>query len=137
MKRIRQTIDNETDVDMTPMLDVVFILLIFFIVTTSFIKESAIDIHRPQKSAPPTDIESKNVVIKLTKLNQVLFNNRKILRTAIRSNIEVFLSQHPKAQVLLQAAKTANTGILVNIVDQAKLAGIQQVTVGQLAENNQ
>jgi len=136
MRLRKRAIDNEADVDMTPMLDVVFILLIFFIVTTSFVKESAIDIHRPQRSDSPPPPITQNVLIQLTKLNQVLFNNREILRTAIRSNIEVFLSKHPKAQVLVRVAKTANTGILINIVDQAKLAGIQQVTVGQLAESN-
>ncbi|MDQ7050888.1 MAG: biopolymer transporter ExbD [Enterobacterales bacterium] len=135
MRLKKRNIDNQSEVDMTPMLDVVFILLIFFIVTTSFIKETAIEIHRPQQSdAPPP--KTKNVLIQLTELNQIVFNDRAILRSAIRSNIEVFLSQNPKAQVLVRVAKTANTGILVNIVDQAKLAGIQQITVGQLAESN-
>ncbi len=136
MRIKRKRLDSETDVDMTPMLDVVFILLIFFIVTTSFVKESAIDIQRPQKTDSKATPPSDNLVIKLTAQNQVLFNNREILRTAIRSNIEVFLSRHPQAKVLVKVAKSANTGILVNIVDQAKLAGIQQVTVAHLANSS-
>lgn len=130
--RRKHTIDQqESEVDMTPMLDIVFIMLIFFIVTTSFIKESGIEINRPTESKSPIP-PTNSIVIKINELEDVHFNGRLVSHDSIQANVEAALSKAPKAAVSVQVAESADTGVLVDIVDQVKRAGIKQVTVSQL-----
>jgi len=133
MRRLRKKQNQESDIDMTPMLDIVFILLIFFIVTTSFIKESGINLHRPDnKEGRPPTIDSP-IVIRIIELENILFAGRLILQDSVQPNVEVALSKNPKAIIMIQVAETADTGLLVDVVDQVKRAGVVQVTVSNLA----
>ena len=130
MRKHRHVIEDETDVDMTPMLDIVFIMLIFFIVTTSFIKEDGIEITRPndnQSEAPPNP--TSPIVIRISDTGDVSIGGRLIDVAAVGSNVEVERSKKPKAAVIVSVAESAKTGILVSVVDQAKKAGAPQVTV--------
>lgn len=130
-KRINNP-DQTSEVDMTPMLDIVFIMLIFFIVTTSFVKESGITIDRPNK-VPETDmIVTPSMVIQINELEDVFFAGRLILQDAVQANVEVALSNNPKVVILVKVDEEAGTGILVNVVDQVKLAGVVQVTVSRI-----
>jgi len=132
MRKKRVNNEDTSEVDMTPMLDIVFIMLIFFIVTTSFIKESGITINRPAK-APDTDtIKTESVVIEITDLEDVTFAGRMIDRESVQANVEITLSQNPEVAIVVKVAESADSGLLVSVVDQIKLAGIEKVTVSRL-----
>jgi len=125
--------DQSTEVDMTPMLDIVFIMLIFFIVTTSFVKESGISIDRPLQS-PITGINKpRPLVVEINQLEDIFISGRLVLQEAVQANIEVALSGRPDLFVLVKVDDSAGTGILVDVVDQIKLAGIVQVTVSRIS----
>jgi len=135
MRKHRKVIEDETEVDMTPMLDIVFIMLIFFIVTTSFIKEAGIEIHRPnnnQSEAPPNP--TSPILIRISDTGDVSLGGRLIDVAAVQANVETERSKKPKAAVIVQVAEAAKTGILVSVVDQAKKAGVDQVTVTKPAK---
>ena len=124
--------EQEADVDMTPMLDIVFIMLIFFIVTSSFIKESAIVIDRPSRTEDIKPEPSKAVLIKVSELNDINFAGRDILIDAVRANVEIALSENPEVLFRVKIAEKAGAGTVVDIVDQVRLAGVDKVTVSRL-----
>jgi len=132
-RKHRHIIEDETEVDMTPMLDIVFIMLIFFIVTTSFIKEAGIEITRPnnnQSEAPPNP--TSPIVIRINDTGDVSLGGRLIDVAAVQANVETARSKKPKAAVIVMVSESARTGILVRVVDQAKQAGVGQVTVTKM-----
>ncbi len=132
MRKKFKSQEQEADVDMTPMLDIVFIMLIFFIVTTSFIKESAIVIDRPSRIESPDTKQSKTVFIKISELDDVNFGGRNILVDAVQANVEVALSKNPEVVFLVKIAEKAGAGVVIEIVDQVRLAGVDKVTVSRL-----
>ena len=132
MRRKIRSEEQEADVDMTPMLDIVFIMLIFFIVTTSFVKESAIVIDRPSKIESPDTKLNKTVLIKVSELDDINFGGRDILVDAVQANVEVALSNNPEVVFLLKIAKKAGLGVLIKIVDQVRLAGVNKISVSHL-----
>ncbi|MEP1740059.1 MAG: biopolymer transporter ExbD [Kangiellaceae bacterium] len=135
MRKHRHIIEDDTEVDMTPMLDIVFIMLIFFIVTTSFIKESGIEILRPndnQSEAPPNP--TSPILIRISDTGDISLGGRLIDVAAVQANVETERSKKPKAAVIVSVAEKAQTGILVSVVDQAKKAGAPQVTVTKPAK---
>jgi biopolymer transport protein ExbD len=135
MRKHRHIIEDETEVDMTPMLDIVFIMLIFFIVTTSFIKEDGIEILRPndnQSEAPPNP--TSPILIRISDSGDISLGGRLIDVAAVQANVETERSKKPKAAVIVSVAEKAKTGILVSVVDQAKKAGAPQVTVTKPAK---
>jgi len=125
--------DQSTEVDMTPMLDIVFIMLIFFIVTTSFVKESGIEVNRPTNSETKPELDQKALVIEINQLEDISIAGRLILQNSVRANIEAALSSRPNLLVLIKVDDSVDTGILVDVVDQVKLAGITQVTVSRIS----
>ncbi|GAA4876524.1 biopolymer transporter ExbD [Ferrimonas pelagia] len=127
-RRKTATVSDEAQVDMTPMLDIVFILLIFFIVTTSFVKEAGIDVNRPeatQSSAKP----SANIFIAVTENGLIYMENREVDVQRVRANVERMLAEAPEAQVMIQADQQARHGIVVKVMDQVKAAGIDRISV--------
>ncbi len=132
MRNKPKRLDSETEVDMTPMLDIVFIMLIFFIVTTSFVKESGINIDRPSKSDDLDRKEKTALLIKVSGLDDVNFGGRDILLDAVQANVEIALSRDPKVIFLIQTAEKADVGVVVKIVDQVRLAGVTKVSVSRL-----
>jgi len=134
-KKHRRVIEDETEVDMTPMLDIVFIMLIFFIVTTSFIKEAGIEISRPNKNqseAPPNP--TSPIVIRITDTSDVKIGQSLIEVAQVEARVSVALAKKPKAAVVVMAAEKARTGVVVGVVDAVKKAGIAQVTVTKMKE---
>lgn len=131
MRKHRKHFDDETEVDMTPMLDIVFIMLIFFIVTTSFVKEQGIVLNRPALNQPDTPPDPKNrpIVIAINDISEVTVAGRVIDVNAVRANVETQRAKKPKAMVIVQAHESAKTGVVVTAVDQARLAGVEKVTV--------
>mgnify|MGYP001797994407 CR=1 FL=1 len=133
MKRRIHSNEEEAEINITPMLDVVFILLIFFIVTTSFVKELGVDLSRPPNE-PPKDVEASEVIaIKIDRTGTITIKNRETDIRAVRANIESALAIKPDASVVVAADREADAGILVRVVDQARVAGAQRVSLAALA----
>ena len=125
---------DEAIINITPMLDIVFILLIFFIVTTSFVKESAVDMSRPSNEPPKTEKLSDVIFVRIDASGQVFVRDRLTDIRAVRANIVSGLAQKPDASVVVAAARDADVGVLVRVVDQARVAGAQQVSLVALSE---
>lgn len=120
--------EEDVEINMTPMLDVVFILLIFFIVTTSFIRESGVEVNRPDASSA-SPLSQKAVVVAITNDNQIWIDRHQVDLRAVRRNIERLLSDSPQSTIIIQADQAAQTGILINVLDQTKLAGATSIAV--------
>ena len=131
MRKQRKHAEDDTEVDMTPMLDIVFIMLIFFIVTTSFVKEEAIEIGRPPANPPPDQPKSpqRPILITIDGNSDVTMAGRLIDVDAIQPNVETARAKRPKASVVVMADESARSGVVVRAVDQATLAGAGAVTV--------
>ena len=128
MRRRRNKNKPENEVNLTPMLDVVFIMLIFFIVTASFVKEAGIEITRPG-AATATRNEKGNILIAITNTNQVWMDRRQIDPKALRANIERMRAENPNGAVIIQADEKSENGLLVKVMDAAKLAGIKSISL--------
>ncbi|MCY3814662.1 MAG: biopolymer transporter ExbD, partial [Gammaproteobacteria bacterium] len=113
---------------LTPMLDVVFIMLIFFIVTASFIKEAGIDVNRPDA---PTAVrqEKANILVAISAANEIWIDRRRVDPRAVRANIERLHAENPEGSVIIQADKRAYTETLVGVMDSARQAGVFNVSI--------
>ena len=133
MKRKFSKADDDTDLDMTPMMDIVFIMLIFFIVTTSFTKESGIEVNRP--SAQTAEKQQKgNILVAISADNDVWIDKREIDVRAVRANIERLHAENPEGAVIVQADKDSKNGVLVQVIDQIRLAGVNNVSLAATVE---
>jgi biopolymer transport protein ExbD len=128
MKSRRNRNKTESEVNLTPMLDVVFIMLIFFIVTASFVKESGIEISRPGASTA-TRKEKGNILVAITANDQIWMNRRQVDPRALRANIERMHAENPQGSVIIQADVQAKTGLLVKVMDAARAAGVKSVSL--------
>ncbi len=131
MSRLSRThaTDEESNIDLTPMLDVVFIMLIFFIVTASFIKESGLQITRPETSNEENDSELNNIVLQVTATDEIWLDGRRIDIRSVRANVQRLHAQNPKASVIIQAAPKATTDTLTKISDQAREASVYDISL--------
>jgi biopolymer transport protein ExbD len=125
---------DEAEINITPMLDIVFIMLIFFIVTTSFVKEFGVDMSRPSNEPPKTEKLSEVIFIKIDDTGQIFISNRLTDIRAVRANIESGLALKPDASVVVAASRSSDAGLLVRVVDQARVAGAGQVSLVALSE---
>jgi biopolymer transport protein ExbD len=128
MQRRRDRRKSESEVNLTPMLDVVFIMLIFFIVTASFVKESGIEISRPGASTAVRK-EKGNILIAISANDQIWMNRRQVDPRALRANIERAHAENPQGAVIIQADKDAKTGLLVQVMDAARSAGVKSISL--------
>ena len=128
-KSLSQFEDEEEDaVNLTPMLDVVFIMLIFFIVTASFVKEAGIDITRPP-AATAERKERGNILVAITSNDQIWIDRRQVDERSLRANIERLHAENPQGSVVIQADKDSKNGLLVLVMDAARLAGVPNVAL--------
>jgi biopolymer transport protein ExbD len=128
MRRRHSRQEEDTAIDMTPMLDIVFIMLIFFIVTATFVKESGIDVTRPDAE---TAVKQSRVgiLIAIRDNNEVWINRRQVDLAAVRANVERLHAENPQGGAVIQADKDAQTGTLVEIMDQVRLAGVGSISI--------
>ncbi len=126
---------EEAEINITPMLDIVFIMLIFFIVTTSFIKEFGVDMSRPSNEPPKIEKLSEVIFVKIDDAGQITIKNRLTDIRAVRANIESGLALKPDASVVIAASRQSDAGLLVRVVDQARVAGAGQVSLVALAQD--
>ena len=123
---------DETNIDLTPMLDVVFILLIFFVVTASFLKENAMDIEGqdPNNNPPPPSADTpQNVLIQIDSRNQVFLNQERIDISAVRARVASALAENPSASVIIRPDKQSSANILVESMNSAREAGVTAISV--------
>jgi len=128
MRRRRARDKDESEVNLTPMLDVVFIMLIFFIVTASFVKEAGIDVSRPP-AATAERKERGNILVAITANDQIWIDRRQVEPRAIRPNLERLHAENPQGSVVIEADKASKNGLLVEVMDAARLAGIKNVAL--------
>jgi biopolymer transport protein ExbD len=120
--------EDEQEINITPMLDVVFIMLIFFIVTASFVKESGIEVDRP--SAVTAVVKEKgNILVAVTETGEIWINRRQVDPRAVRANIERLHAENPQGSVVIQADKSSTTEMLVHVMDAARQAGVFNVSI--------
>jgi biopolymer transport protein ExbD len=112
----------------------VFILLIFFLVTTSFVKETGIDISRPTASTAVSNAKA-TVLIAIDRENRVFLDRREIDVRAVRANMERILAETPEGAVVVVADKASNTGVAITVMDGCRMAGAKSVSLAaQLPE---
>jgi biopolymer transport protein ExbD len=120
--------EEESIIDMTPMLDIVFIMLIFFIVTTSFVKESGITVSRPSAQTAAED-KKGNIMVAIKPNGEIWIDKRAVDIRSVRANIEKLKAESPESGVVLQADTDSRTGILVKVMDQVRMAGITNISI--------
>jgi len=128
MRRQRKASAEQAEVDLTPMLDVVFIMLIFFIVTASFVKESGMDVNRPD-AATATLKPRGNILVAITPSGQIWIDKRQVDVRSLRANLERLHAENPQGAVVIQADEDSKNGLLVAVMDAAKLAKIDSVSI--------
>ena len=128
MLRRRKREEEDSEINITPMMDIVFIMLIFFIVTTSFIKETGIDPNRPEAETASRS-ELGNILIAISPSDQIWMNKNPIELQAVRILMEAAHSENPESSVVIVADELASTGIVIDIMDQIRLSGISKVSI--------
>lgn len=120
---------------MAPLIDMVFILLIFFLVNTSFIKETGIDVNRPKASTAVTKSKA-TILIAIDQSNRIFMDHREIDPRAVRANVERALAENPEGAVVVVADKASNTGVAIQIMDGCRLAGAENVSLAASVPEN-
>ena len=128
MRKIAKERDQDgAEIDLTPMLDVVFIMLIFFIVVASFIKEAGVEVNRPDDNQPDNPEDSTSILVEVASDNQIWMENRRVDIRAVRANIQRLLAEDPEAPVTIKVEKGAEAGIVVDVADAARESGVAAV----------
>lgn len=120
--------EEESEINMTPMLDVVFIMLIFFIVTASFVKEAGIEVNRPE-AATAVKKERANILVAISDKGEIWINKRRVDVRAVQANIERLHAENPQGTVVIQADQKATTDVLIKVMDSARAAGVFDVSI--------
>ncbi len=128
MRRRLKRDEEGDDINMTPMLDIVFIMLIFFIVHASFVKEAGIDVSRPGAVTAERK-QQASILVAINEEGQIWIDKRQIDVRAVRANIERLRAENPQGSVVIQADKNSKNGLLVQVMDSARLAGVENVSI--------
>jgi len=119
---------DDTEIDMTPMLDIVFIMLIFFIVTTSFVKESGVTVSTPQAQTASQQ-DNVNIFIAITATGEVWIDRRPVDPRSVRAIVARLHADNPEGSVIIQSDEEASTRMLVEVMDQVRLAGVEGIAI--------
>ena len=119
---------DEAELDITPMLDIVFIMLIFFIVTTSFVKESGMAVSTPQASTA-TDQENVNIFIAITARGEIWIDLRPVDPRSVRAIVARLHADKPQGSVIIQSDEDSTARVLVDVMDQVRLAGVDKIAI--------
>lgn len=128
MARRRQTDEEDTEINITPMLDIVFIMLIFFIVTTSFVKETGIDPRRPEAETAAQKSRG-NILIAVAENGQIWMNKRSVELGQIRNLVESSLAENPESSAVIIADEDADSGVVIDLMDQIRLGGVANISL--------
>ena len=124
-----KTEDDENEINLTPMLDVVFIMLIFFIVTATFIRETGLDVNRPEQDQPQVVQEEGAILVIVDATDDIWIDNRIVDGRAVRANVERLHAEDPERPVVIQAAKESSAETLVTIMDAARQANVFNISI--------
>jgi biopolymer transport protein ExbD len=130
VRRLARTSEDESgEIDLTPMLDVVFIMLIFFIVTATFVKEIGLDVNSPDKNQNIKDADQKSIVVRITNRDRIMIRGRDVDFRAVRANIERLHAENPDAPVVVQPHPESTTEVMIHVMDSARQAGVYNVSI--------
>ena len=121
--------EEDNEINLTPMLDVVFIMLIFFIVTASFVKEAGLDVNRPDAPITESKPEDANILIAISANDEIYIDRRLIDPRAVRANIERLHAENPNGSVVIQPNKKSTNKMLVTVMDASRLAGVYSISI--------
>ena len=130
MRRLRAP-DEESGnkINLTPMLDVVFIMLIFFIVTATFVKEVGLDVNQPEDDTPVNpDPDKRSIVVRITNHDRIIIAQRTVDLRAVRANIERLHAENPEAPVIIQPHPDSTTDAMIHVMDSARQAGVYNIS---------
>ncbi len=125
----KSRLEEDTQIDLTPMLDVVFILLIFFVVTAAFIDETAIDLQHQSPSASPSTEKPDNIVFQVSANNDITLDGRRVDIRSVRANVERLRASNRDAKVIISTDSSARTDTYIRIADQARAAGVEDISL--------
>ena len=128
MARRHAADQEDTEINITPMLDIVFIMLIFFIVTTSFIKETGIDPNRPEAETAVKQ-ERGNILVAVSATNEIWMDKKNIQLTEVRTTVERLVAEAPESSVVIIADEKAATGVVIDVMDQVRAGGVGSISV--------
>ncbi len=129
----RRKPEEEGEINITPMLDIVFIMLIFFIVTTSFVKEPGINPARPFAQTAATK-ERGNIMIAVSRDDQIWMNKNRVELTGVRQLVEAARAENPESSVIIVADQSASTGMVIDLMDQVRVAGVTSIALAAEGE---
>lgn len=119
---------TDVGVNLTPLIDMVFILLIFFLVTASFTKEAGIDVDRPSAQTAVRQ-ERGNLVIAISQNGEIWIDNQQVDIRAVRAHVQRLHAQNPEGTVIITADKRSQSGLMVDVMDQVRLAGVSNIAI--------
>jgi biopolymer transport protein ExbD len=122
-----------TAMNITPLIDMVFILLIFFAVNASFVKEAGVEIERPSARSAVTQ-EQANIMIAVTENGEVWVDRQRVDPRSVRGHVERLHAENPEGAVVILADDESQTGLVIEVLDQARLAGVENVAVAATPE---
>jgi biopolymer transport protein ExbD len=125
--------EEENEINLTPMLDVVFIMLIFFIVTASFIKEAGIDVNRPE-ALTAVSMEDASILIAISENDEIWIDRKKVDPRAVRASIERMHAENPKGSIVIQADEESTYEMLRVVMEAAKQAGVSNIAISAIAD---
>ena len=129
--RSKRSFTEQAEIQMTPLIDMMFILLIFFVVTTSFVSETGLNIQRPQSSSSET-LPSDNLTIEIDAAGRISIDSQRVGLLSIRSFLQKRLRLEPKLAVVLVADKTISIDRVVSVMDEIRAAGINEVALSTI-----
>ncbi|GAA6153230.1 ExbD/TolR family protein [Pseudoteredinibacter isoporae] len=131
IRRKKPMVDStdKAEIDLTPMLDVVFIMLIFFIVTASFVKEVGIAVNVPEPNKEPMPPSLENILIEVSATNEIWMEGRRVDVRAVRANVERLHAENPKASVIVKADGKSSTKTYIAIADAARAANVFNISL--------
>ena len=130
----RRKPEEEGEINITPMLDIVFIMLIFFIVTTSFVKEPGINPARPFAQTAATK-ERGNIMIAVSREDHIWMNKNRVELTGVRQLVEAARAENPESSVIIVADQSASTGAVIDLMDQVRVAGVTSIALAAEGED--
>ena len=127
-QKAQKQVEEDAEIDMTPMLDIVFIMLIFFIVTAVFVKEAGREITRPD-AVTASSVKRVSMLIAITDTNEIWINKSATKLRDVRAVVEKLQKENPQGAVVIQADKKSQSGIVVDIMDQLNTIGVNSVHI--------